>query len=145
MEQTHGGTAPGLVAQLHALAELGLRSVNTRLRLAQAELKAEKDRLFMSLIWTIAAVFLGVFGLFLGVIGLILMAPENWRPGIMIGVCILSVLTCTAIVSRILRSSHNEPDVLTETLGVLEDDALALATSPASHPVPAQASREAQP
>ena len=139
MEQTHGGAAGlGLMAQLQGLAELGLRSVNTRLRLAQAELQAEKERLFVQLIWTMLAVFLGVFGLFLGVIGLVLLAPESWRPGIMVGACVLSILACALIVRRLKAGRLTEPELLADTLDVLAQDAQALSSPPsAKQEVPA--------
>ena len=133
MEQTHGGVGPGLIAQLRALAELGLRSVTTRLRLAQAELQADKDRLFVQLIWTMLAIFLGVFGLFLGVIGLVLMAPQEWRPAIMVSVSALFILACIVIAWRLHQIRLTEPDLLTDTLEVLEQDANALVSPAAQH------------
>jgi uncharacterized membrane protein YqjE len=129
MEQAQGTAGLGLMAQLHALADLGLRSVNTRLRLAQAELQAEKDRLFARLIWTMAAVILGVCGLFLGVIGLIQMAPEDMRPMIMVGAGLAGVLGCLAIGWRVQRIRIADPHILAETLDVLEEDAKTLTGS----------------
>lgn len=140
MEQAKVATGPGLGAQLKALADLGLRSVNTRLRLAQAELQAEKDRLFAQLIWTIAAVILGACGLFMGIIGLIQMAPENWRPMIMVATGVAGMAGCWAISWHVRRARLGDPHILAETLDVLEEDAKALTPSSAAQQ-PAQESK----
>jgi len=145
MEQASAANGPGLVTQLKALADLGLRSVNTRLRLAQAELQAEKDRLFAQLIWTIAAVVLGVCALFLGIFGLIQMAPEAWRPLIMVGTGLGGMAVCWAIVWRVRGARQTDPPVLAETLEVLEEDAKAFTPSSASHQPPSESRHEPSP
>jgi uncharacterized membrane protein YqjE len=145
MEQASAANGPGLVTQLKALADLGLRGVNTRLRLAQAELQAEKDRLFAQLIWTIAAVILGVCGLFLGIVGLIQMAPEAWRPLIMVGTGLAGVVGCWAIAWHVRRVRLADPHVLAETLEVLEEDAKAFTPSSASHQSPQESRHEPSP
>ncbi|MGC4060949.1 MAG: phage holin family protein [Aquabacterium sp.] len=145
MEQAQGTAGLGLIAQLRALADLGLRSVNTRLRLAQAELQAEKDRLFAQLIWMMAAVILGVCCLFLGVVGLIQMAPESWRPSIMVGTGLAGMAGCWAIGWRVRRARIADPHILAETLDVLEEDAKALTPSSTPHSSPQESSHEPSP
>lgn len=120
--------------QISQLTELGVRAAHTRLQLLQAELGAEKARVFSQATSLLMAVFFGIFGLFLAVLCLIYLTPVAWKPVIAGGGAVIFLALCALYVQRIRSHSAHDPLVLTTLLSVLERDLAQLrAKSGTSH------------
>ncbi|RZI82192.1 MAG: hypothetical protein EOP38_16730 [Rubrivivax sp.] len=127
------GTQPGLVSGLRGLAATLIRSLKTRVELAQVELEQERHHLIRHLALLLLTVFFTAFGAFLAVIWLMLVLPEEWRTLLAGGAALLFFLVAGAGLTGLLRGRNERPALLGGFLEVLQGDVDALSgTGPAT-------------
>ena len=120
-------TQPGLVGGLRGLAATLIRSLKTRIELAQVELEQERHHLIRHLALLLLTVFFAAFGAFLAVIWLMLALPEESRTMLAGGAALVFFLVAGVGLMGLLRGRHERPVLLGGFLDVLKGDVDALA------------------
>ena len=120
------GTQPGLVSGLRGLAATLVRSLKTRVELAQVELEQERHHLFRHLALLLITVFFAAFGAFLAVIWLMLVLPQEWRTLLAGGAALVFLLVAAAGLTGLLRGREERLPLLGGFLDVLQGDVDAL-------------------
>lgn len=119
-------TQPGLANGLRGLAATLVRSLKTRVELAQVELEQERHHLTRHLALLLLTVFFAAFGAFLVVIWLMLVLPEAWRAMLAGGSALVFLLVAGWALMGLRRDREERPALLGGFLDVLQGDIDAL-------------------
>jgi len=120
---------PGLVHGVRGLAATLLRSLKTRVELAQVELEQERHHLLRHVALLLLAVFFAALGALLLVVWLMLMLPEEWRSSLAGGAALAFLLVAGLSLFRLLRDRQERPALLGGFVEVLQGDVDALSAS----------------
>lgn len=119
-------TQPGLVHGMRGLAATLMRSLKTRVELAQVELEQERHHLIRHLALLLLTVFFAAFGALLAVVWLMLVLPEEWRTLLAGGAALVFLLIAGMGLLGLLRDRQERPALLGGFLDVLKGDIDAL-------------------
>lgn len=118
--------SPGLIDGLRGLSATLVRSLKTRVELAQVEFEQERQHLTRDLSLVLLTVFFLAFGAFLTVIWLMLVLPEEWRASLAGGSALVFLLVAGAGLLSLLRDREKRPALLGGLVTVMQGDIDAL-------------------
>ena|SRR6266487_5372503 len=112
----------GLFASLRRLLDNSLALVQNRLELFALELKEEKCRFIEILVWTSAAVLLGVMAVTMVTFTVVFLFWESARVYVLVGFCLFYVISAIAAFAGLRRRLKNQPLPFAESLNEIKKD-----------------------
>lgn len=122
-------TQSGLLQGVRGLAATLMRSLKTRVELAQVELEQERHHLIRHLALLLLTVFFAAFGAVLVVVWLVLLLPEEWHTSLAGGAALVFLLIAGVSMLGLLRDRQERPALLGGFVEVLKGDIDALAAT----------------
>jgi uncharacterized membrane protein YqjE len=120
---TEGDSSPsGIFASLRRMLDTALSTVQNRVELFALELQEEKSWLISTLLWAAAMIFFGGLAIIFVVAAIIFLAPEAWRPWVLLGIAVAFVWLAANSVVGFRRSLRDKRPPLSDTIGELKKD-----------------------
>src|SRR5262245_20580879 len=113
---------PGIFASLRRMLDTALSTVQNRVELFALELQEEKSWLISTLLWAAAMIFFCGLAIVLVVVTVVYLAPEPWRPWVLIGLAVVFVWLSTNSIIGFRRSLRDKRPPLSDTIGELKKD-----------------------
>ena len=126
--------APGLLASLRGFARTSVALVRTRLELLKIEAREEVARVVSLLVWTIAAVLLGIAGLVFLAVFLTVLLWESHRLLALGMFAALFLVTAGVAVFAVMRLVRQGSGLFAASLAELRQDEAVLAGQPQQEP-----------
>jgi uncharacterized membrane protein YqjE len=115
-------SSSGIFASLRRLADTALSTVQNRVELFALELQEEKSWLISTLLWAAAMIFFCGLAIILVVGTVVYLAPESWRPWILLGVAAVFVWLAINSIVGFRRSLRDKRPPLSDSIGELKKD-----------------------
>ncbi len=112
----------GVFASLRRIADTALSTIQNRVDLFALELQEEKSWLISTLLWAAAMIFFCGLAIILVIATLVYLAPESWRPWILVGVAVVFVWLAINSIAGFRRSLRDKRPPLSDTMGELKKD-----------------------
>jgi uncharacterized membrane protein YqjE len=118
-----GESSPsGILASLRRLVDTALSTVQNRIELFALELQEEKSWLISTLLWAAAMIFFCGLAIILVVATVVYLAPESWRPWILVGVAAIFIWLAISSIAGFWRSLRDKRPPLSDSIGELKKD-----------------------
>jgi uncharacterized membrane protein YqjE len=117
-----GQSRGGPIESLRRIGDTGLALLQNRLALFAVELQEEKERLIRVVALVAVLVFLVNMGIVMLTVTIVILAGEDYRNKVLIGLCALYLLSAVAVFLVLRKHLRTAPAPFSETVSELKKD-----------------------